>query len=214
MKTKKLALVTGALLYGFAGITSAESPISANIALTTDYVWRGVSQTDNGAAIQGGFDFAHESGFYLGTWASNVDFGDDANVEIDLYGGFSTEFSSGVSLDVGLIHYDYPSESDLNFEEVYVGVGFGPVSAMISHDFDNENTYYDLGADIELSESVVLGLHVGHYDFDAGGDYTDWKVGLSTSYSGVDFELAYTDTDIDDDNLADGRVIFTISKSL
>jgi uncharacterized protein (TIGR02001 family) len=214
MKMKKPTLICAALLAGASVVASAESELSGNVALATDYVWRGVSQTDSDPAIQGGFDFSHSSGFYLGVWGSNVDFGDDANIEIDLYGGWATEFDSGLSLDVGIIHYDYPSESDLNFEEGYLGIGYGFLSAMVSHDFDNDNTYWDLGADFQLPGEVGLGLHAGYYDFDDGSEYTDWKLAVSKTFGGIDFELAYTDTDIDNSNLADGRLILTISKSL
>jgi uncharacterized protein (TIGR02001 family) len=214
MKPTNLAIPLSLVLASLGMSAAAADEFSGNVALTTDYVWRGISQTDNGPAIQGGFDFAHASGFYLGTWASNVEFGDDANVEIDLYGGYAMELESGLSLDVGLIHYDYPSESDLNFEEIYVGVGYDFFSAMVSYDPDNKNAYWDLGADFTLPGEVALGLHYGYYDFDDGSEYNDWKLALGKSYSGFDFELAYTDTDIDDEKLADGRVIFTITKSL
>ena len=112
MKYRKLTLACSALaLAATSAIIVAEeaSPhsLSANVAMTTDYIWRGISQTDNGPAIQGGIDYAHSSGFYLGTWASNVDFGtgDDSNIEIDVYGGYGNEVG-GLSYDVGIIHYD------------------------------------------------------------------------------------------------------------
>jgi len=231
MKYRKLTLACSALALATAStITVAEetSPhsLSANVAMTTDYVWRGISQTDNGPAIQGGIDYAHSSGFYLGTWASNVDFGagDDSNIEVDVYGGYGNEIS-GLSYDVGIIHYDYPSESDNNFDEVYLGLGYSFLSAMVSHTDEfgegaDDATYYELGADFELPMAVGLGLHVGHYDLDKddGEDYTDWKVGLSRDYLGFTFELAYTDTDLSDTdcggNLCDGRGIFTVSKAL
>jgi uncharacterized protein (TIGR02001 family) len=213
MHRKLIALATGSLLAGFSGLASAEFETSANVALTTDYVWRGVSQTDNGPAIQGGFDLAHSSGVYAGIWGSNVEFGDDANIELDYYGGYATEFGNGLGLDVGIIYYDYPSESDLDFEELYVGLGYGIVSGKISYDFDNDNGYYEAGADFELPAGFGLGLHVGYFDFDEGDSATDWKIGVSKSIGGFDMELAYTDTDIDDNDLADGRAIFTVSKS-
>ncbi|MCW8889543.1 MAG: TorF family putative porin [Sedimenticola sp.] len=191
----------------------AEGPLSANIAFTSDYIWRGTSQTDNGIAIQGGLDYAHESGFYLGVWGSNVDFNDNANVEIDLYGGYSNELSNGLSYDVGVIHYDYPGQGSSDFNEIYLGIGYSFISAKVSYDPEHENTYWEAGADFELPEGFGLGLHIGYNDPDSGSEVTDWKIGVSKSYAGLDFELAYTDTDINNNNLADGRGIFTISKS-
>lgn len=196
-----------------------EAPVhsfSANLAVTSDYIWRGISQTDNEPAIQGGADYSHASGLYLGAWASNVDFAaNDADVEVDLYGGFSNEVG-GFSYDVGVIHYNYPGESDLNFEELYLGLGYGFLSVKASHDFDNENSYYEAGADFTLPAEVSLALHVGHYDFDNGEDYDDWKVAVGRSYGGFDFELAYADTDLSDNecggDYCDARAIFTVSR--
>ena len=92
--------------------TASQAQISSNVSLTTDYVFRGVSQTLEEPAIQGGFDYSNSSGFYAGFWGSNVDFGTDAQVELDGYLGFTREQQNGFSWDVGLIHYDYPGESE------------------------------------------------------------------------------------------------------
>ena len=213
MKIRSSLIASTLAVSAFSGLASAEGPVSANIALTSDYVWRGTSQTDSNPAIQGGFDYAHESGVYVGVWGSNVDFGDDANIELDLYVGFSNELSNGFSYDVGFIHYDYPGESDSDFDEIYLGVGYGFFSAKVSHDPENDNTYWEAGADFELPQGFGLGLHVGYNDPDSGDEATDWKIGISKSLVGLDFELAYTDTDINDDDLSDERVIFTVSKS-
>ncbi|MBE0616861.1 MAG: hypothetical protein IH608_02885, partial [Proteobacteria bacterium] len=83
----------------------AESNFSGNVAMTSDYVFRGISQTDSNPAIQGGFDYASPVGLYVGTWASNVAFG--GNIEMDWYGGFSNEVA-GFSYDLGVIYYAYP----------------------------------------------------------------------------------------------------------
>ena len=245
MKLCKLILACGALAgLGVSGVSVAEEAkphkeahlhvadktheFSANVALSTDYVWRGVSQTDNGPAISGGFDYAHSSGLYAGVWASNVDFGDgdDSNIEMDIYAGYGGEFM-GVSFDVGVLHYDYASENNNNFDEVYVGLGYGFLSAKVSYSSDgfaesDDATYYEIGADFELPWGVGLALHAGRYDVDAGSeDYSDWRVSLSKELVGLNFELAYTDTDMSDsectsyagdDNLCDGRGVFTVSK--
>ena len=98
-----------------------EVTVSGNVALTTDYVFRGVSQSDQGPAVQGGFDVAFgDSGAYAGAWASNINFGTGgSNLELDLYGGF--KFALGpVAMDVGVAGYFYPSASDDTAE-----LGFG-----------------------------------------------------------------------------------------
>jgi len=225
MKLQKMTMAGGILAAISSTVVTAEEAVeehqlSANVALTTDYIWRGISQTDNGPAIQGGFDYAHSSGFYLGTWASNVDFGDgdDSNIEVDLYGGFAGEFKE-ISFDLGVIHYDYPSESINNFEEFYIGLGYKFLSVKVSHTDDffaetDDATYYEAGADFELPKGFNLSLHAGHSDLDSGADdYNDWKVAVSTEFKGFGFELAYTDTDESCGNICDEHGIFTISKS-
>ncbi len=217
-----LALTTATVV-----AVAEEAPVhsfSANLAVTTDYIWRGVSQTDNEPALQGGVDYAHASGLYLGAWASNVDFGpgDDSDIEIDLYGGFANEVGD-FSYDLGVIHYDYPGEGDNDFDEVYLGLGYDFLSAKVSYTDEfgedgDDATYYEAGADFELPMAVALGLHVGYYDIDPddGFDYTDWKVAVAREYSGFNFELAYTDTDLSDNecggDYCDGRAIFTVSR--
>ncbi|MDQ7072995.1 MAG: TorF family putative porin [Gammaproteobacteria bacterium] len=79
-----------------------------SVALSTDYVWRGYSQTDNDPAISGSFDYAHASGFYAGTWASNVSFATDTDIEIDVYAGFGGELDNGLGWDIGWLRYIYP----------------------------------------------------------------------------------------------------------
>ena len=110
----KKTLIATALL---ASSSAALAEISANVTLASDYVFRGVSQTDNQLAIQGGFDWGHDSGFYVGTWASNVDsqfFGGatDPQIELDLYAGFANEFSNGLGYDLGYLRYQYPGGGD------------------------------------------------------------------------------------------------------
>ncbi|WP_404482326.1 TorF family putative porin [Novosphingobium sp. BL-52-GroH] len=102
----------------------SEFTVAGSVALVTDYRFRGVSQSDKELAVQGGVSVTHASGFYVGTWGSNLSgwgtFG-GSNTELDIYGGFSTEISSGVTLDAGLTWYMYPGgASETDFAEPYV----------------------------------------------------------------------------------------------
>ena len=141
----KKTLIASAVLA--ATSTAAMAEISGNVSLASDYRFRGVSQTDGQIAIQGGFDYAHESGFYVGTWASNVDsnfFGGstDPQTELDLYAGYGMELANGVGLDFGVLQYFYPGASD-NFSapspsdpdttELYMGATFGDFSAQLNY---------------------------------------------------------------------------------
>ena len=111
------------LLVGMLAMPSFAA-VSANVAFTSDYVWRGMTQSD-GPAIQGGFDFEAEGGFYAGIWGSNVNFNDGAGSELDYYAGYG--FSMGdVGVDIGYIAFDYPeNQTGLDFEEIYLGLSFG-----------------------------------------------------------------------------------------
>ena len=198
MKLRKMsAAVCGLALAG--AMAPAMADLSGNIGLTSDYVWRGVSQSDEHFAASAGLDYSHSSGLYVGIWGSNVDFGSEADVEADLYGGFSGQ-AAGLSYDLGYIEYTYPNETGLNFGEGYVGLGYGPGSVKVSHDFDNDNTYYEGALSFDIGGGFGAGAHVGYYDFDKGTDYTDWKLGVTKSIGPVDLELAYTDTDMSSDD--------------
>ena len=212
MKMNKLALAVGALV--ISGSAAAE--FSANIGATSNYVWRGVSQTDDAAAVSGGLDYAHESGFYAGTWASNVDFDDDTTAEVDAYGGFSNELAGGLGYDVGVIYYWYPgAKDDLDFTEIYLGLSYGPVSGGVAYTVDKEDSdadendlYYHLGASFDVAETWSVGGTVGYYDFDSGGDYTHGQIDITKSAGSLgDFTLTVSnvldqnDVDVDGDAL-------------
>lgn len=201
----------------------AEGEWSGNVTLTSDYVFRGVTQTDGAPMIQGGFDFASDS-FYIGTWASGVDFGDGTSTEIDVYAGWTP--TVGVfDLDLGAIYYWYPDAPDdpsQNFVEVYAGAGttlgeFVDVGASVAYSPDfyletGDAFYWSASAGIPLGESFGLDATVGYSDFqDAGGDYTDYSVGLTTSLEGFDFDFRYIGTDIDGN---DDTFVVSVSRAL
>ena len=209
MKNINTIAVLSALTIALLPQTSA-AQVSANVALTTDYVWRGVSQNLEDPAIQGGFDYAHDSGFYIGIWGSSVDFQGPESTELDIYGGWSTEFENGVGFDVGFIEYTYHGDdgaSDANFTEYYAGLsyaGFGLTYYAGDEGDDNiELTYgYDFGSGVSVGATYA--------DFET---YEYFQVGVSGEVGGVGLDLSYWDTtDLDGDDLADGRVVFTISK--
>lgn len=203
--------ITGGLIASALVAGPAYAEISANVALTTDYVWRGISQNQEDPALQGGFDYAHDSGFYVGAWAANVNFG-GASTELDLYAGWGKEFESGFGIDVGVIEYTYHGSdvaSDNNFTEVYVGLSYAGFGVIYSagDEFD-DHVEVSYGYDFE---NVSLGATYGDYD-----SYSYFKVGASTEVGGIGLALDYWDTDSDaelafgDD--ADSRIVFTVSK--
>lgn len=226
-----LSLVRGAVCAAaLAALASPaiaqDSPFSysGTVTLTTDYVFRGISQTQNDPALQGSFDVSHSSGLYAGAWASNVDFNDptDTNIEIDLYAGFTNEIDK-FSYDVGVIYYLYPdsggSLNALGFPADYDYLEFKLLGA---YDFDvltvTGGLYYSPDFFAESDDAVYLtgGIAVPFYEqngvtltFDANigvqwiddeaafglRDYVDWNAGITLGWEGFEFGLRYTDTD-------------------
>ncbi len=200
-----LATFSSALL---PQISSAQ--ISGNVALTSDYVWRGVSQNLEDPAIQGGFDYAHDSGFYAGLWGSSVDFEGPESTEVDFYAGWSKEFENGLGVDVGVLEYTYfggDNASDINFTEVYAGIsyaGFG--LTFYAGDEGDDNIELTYGYDFK--SGVSLGATYGDFD-----TYTYFQAGISGEVGGIGLDLSFWDTDdLDGLEEADSRVVFTISK--
>ncbi|WP_281559861.1 TorF family putative porin [Thalassomonas sp. RHCl1] len=217
MKNKTINLAIPSLITAFtlqSAPALAVEGLSANVGFTSNYLWRGVTQTDDGAAISGGIDYAADSGFYAGTWVSNVDFSDDASYELDLYLGFGGDINENISYDLGYIYYAYPdsAESDkdneYDFGEIYAGITFSNITLAANYGIHNDDgagwadkaLYVSADAEFEVAKGLTLNLHLGDYSFDDdhdSGDYTDY--GISLSKSG--FTLALTDTDLDNDDV-------------
>ncbi len=220
-------------LAGFAGTAVAqdeeESAFTWNAAVTSDYVFRGVSQTDEDPAVQLGADFSFGPGFYLGVWASNVDFGSEvgADVELDTYVGWATDFSDTVNLDISLLRYNYfgtNSGIDLEYNELITALGVGPVSFTLGYTndiyaSDTDSFYYQAAASFPLGESDFgLDFGVGQTTFESEiglDDYTDYFISVNHPLGPFSAALGYYDNDGNGrdnfGNLADGRLVFTLS---
>lgn len=231
MRTFKKALAVAIVAGAPVGAFAAE--LSGNVTMATDYVFRGFSQTDEKPAIQGGFDVGFESGFYLGTWASNVDFGPNdagdsgAQAEWDFYAGYAFDLSETVSLDLTAIYFYYPGDADaLDYQEYVATLGISDFSLglVYSPEYfgDGGPDAFVINADYSLGLTDVssLDFHLGYSDADEddffGDDdsYIDYMVGYNHDVAGVTLTLAWYGTDIDDSDLADDRVVFSVSKSL
>ncbi|HHJ11593.1 MAG TPA: hypothetical protein ENK00_00305 [Chromatiales bacterium] len=216
----KKTLLSSAIATALLAATSAQAGVSMNIGVTNNYLWRGVTQTDDGAAVSGGVDYNHDSGFYVGTWASNVSFGGVADYELDLYAGYGGEFKD-FGYDVGVISYQYPI-GETYFNEVYANGSFKMISFGVAYTFgsDDDTTaelskgdvYGYVGADFDLAEGYGLSLLVGSYNFDnaAGDDYTHFAVSVSKGDFSIGVEKNdRTNTGAGEDN---PRVVVSWSK--
>jgi uncharacterized protein (TIGR02001 family) len=193
-----------------------EHSVSFNASLTTDYRYRGISQTRLKPALQGGVDYSHNpSGFYAGAWASNVKWIKDANgdtdIEFDFYGGKKGEVTKDVSYDVGILTYVFPSNKlnpSANTTEVYGQLGFGPAYVKYSYSTTNvfgfadskRSGYFDLGANFDMGGGYTLNTHVGRQTVrkNSAFSYTDYKLGVTKDFgvATVALALIHTNTDV------------------
>jgi uncharacterized protein (TIGR02001 family) len=222
MKSMKKIIGLALMASAAATTANAEPTFSGNVALTSDYVFRGVSQSDSEIAIQGGFDVTNDI-FYAGAWASSIDFGPAASgtVEVDVYGGVRPVLGP-VTLDFGVIGYLYPGMDEAagapetDMWEFKAGASITPAEGFTlggalyySPDFtlttgDESGLYAEINAAFTVSDVISISGAFGSQDVDqagyygaAGDSYTTWNIGGTASVAGFGLDLRYTDTDLD-----------------
>jgi len=238
---KQVKILSAVGLLALAG--AAQADVTSTITLTSDYDFRGFTQTAEEPAVQLSIDYAHASGFYLGTWGSNVahfcdepdpaNCTDTASTEVDLYAGFKLPVGD-LGLDFGAVYYTYAGASDLNFAEIYAKASFKFLAAGLyySNDFGGKTTgdtsdaalYAYVDAAIPVG-AVSLLAHAGVSDGDGieaaygsflgpnESSYTDYAAGLSYAASGFTTSLKYVFVD-GGDNYTDDRIVLSISAGL
>ena len=210
-----------------------EHSFAGNMMIVSDYRFRGISQTFLLPAIQGGIDYSHKSGIYVGNWDSSISgisYGRSGGIEMDFYGGWKGEVAPDFSLDVGLLQYVYPnakiagSTGDEKYDtlEAYIGASWKWVSLKYSYalsdffgltkdtgGFDSKGSgYLDLTASYEVMPKLTLVGHVGNQKVKnySDLDYTDYKLGVSYDLGGWALGASYISTNADKDfyTLTDG----------
>lgn len=202
---------------------------SGSVALTSDYLFRGISQTNNDPALQGGVTWTSTAGFYAGAWASTVDFvpGDKADAEVDLTAGYAGS-AGDFTYDVGVILYAYPgarSGTKYDYWEGAIKLGrtFGDVGWSVAAYYSPENFggtdeagYFTTGFKVPFGEGFTFDANIGRAEISDrfGEDYTDWNVGITYALPFADANVRYYDTDnATCAKLCDTRVVFTLSRS-
>lgn len=227
-----MTAISGAAL---AQEATADYTITKNVTVVSDYMFRGISQSDEAPALQGSIGYENVSGFHASVWGSTINFAndDEEKVEIDLTAGYAFT-AHGIDFDLGAIQYYYPNTAGSNnydFLEVYASAAkdFGPVSTAFSvnHTGDyfaasGDAQYYNLSASMPIAqvEGLSVSANVGRQiieDNAAFGtpDYTDGSLGVNYNYMGYDIGLAYVDTSLSKNECADGceaRAVLSISR--
>lgn len=220
-------IIVASLFAAFASLPSvsmaqaapAASPwsLSGNLTIGSEYIYRGIAQTNRKPTVQGGFDAAHSSGFYVGNWNSNVSWLSDPggvsnSIEMDVYGGYKGTLGGSVGYDVGALYYYYPGSYPAGFvspntTELYGALSFGPVTVKYSHSTSNlfgfatskNSGYLDVTGNFDLGNGFTATAHVGHQKIKNNGnfDYTDYRLALSKDVGGFMLTAAAIGTNAD-----------------
>lgn len=230
MRKQMIALALLAFL-PFAALAQEEdeSGFNWNAALTSEYMFRGISQTDDQPALQAGAGYSWSNGLYVGAWASNVDFNEGTDAEVDVFVGWNGDLGESVNLDVQLVRYSYvgePSGVDYAYNELIGKLSFaGNYSATLGYtnDFlasDTDSVYLGLGGDWEIGKGYNLTAGVGYttIDDDLGGvdGYADYSIGVNRDFGPVNIALGYHGTNADAEDFfgtdnAEDKFVLTFS---
>ena len=208
--------------------------ISGGATVVSDYRFRGFSPSNEEAAIQGTFSISHESGLYLGTWGSSIGFAN--GTEIDVFAGYSTEVTPGLTADIGATLYLYPGTADSSIIEPYfslsgdlgpasvkTGIAWAPGGQDSLGDDSGIYIYTDVGVGIPDTPITLKG-HLGYAKSDSflgglDGDVLDYSVGVDFSWNVLTLGVAYVNTDAPklggykESVGADGAIIFSLGAS-
>lgn len=226
-KLSYLLILSGLVSVPAIAADAPASPhtVAFNVGVTTDYIFRGISQSQHDPAISGGVDYSHTSGLYAGTWLSNQKWVEDggpyktdSSIEWDIYAGYKGSLPADIGYDVGLIRYIYPGDKvagavSPDTTEAYLGFSWKMLSLKYSHAISDYfiswgtlgtvktkgSNYLELNATHDLGDGWGLLGHIGHQKVKnwTTASYTDWKVGVTKDVGFGTVTLAYSDTDAD-----------------
>ena len=231
MKTVLQGVLGAAGLMAMTCLPAAAQTVSVNGALTTNYVWRGFTQSADQPAIQGGLDVDFGNGLAVGTWASSIDFQDPGSdnstspVELDVYASYTHAINDMFGVTAGAIGYLYPNASSVSggeydFFEAYAGVNINVMPATITGRIywspdvfgfsEDSSLYYTAGVSIPFAGMFAVFGNVGYFDYEDGSDVTDWNLGASVTWTNFTLTGTYTDTDFDS-SYSDEKFIAAVS---
>jgi uncharacterized protein (TIGR02001 family) len=199
-----LPIMLGSLITTQSSSAQATN-MSANVGVTSNYIWRGMTQSDKHFSVSAGLDYSHNSGFYLGGWAASVDFNDNTNAELDAYAGYQISLND-VNVDVGYLYYGYQGGDDLNFSELYLRTSYKNFTVGFSSLVDSqwgaefaEMNYLEASYQVDLANEISINIHAGHWLLTDADNFQDFsiaisKAGFSLTASKINANSALDDT--------------------
>ena len=227
MQISKHLVVPVYLMLGFS--PAALANLSSTVTLSSNYLFNGITLTQDDAALQPSLDWVSDSGWYLGTWGSNVSFVENTDREIDFYTGYYSDLGNNWALDLGIAHYSYYGSSDssaFDYPEAYIKVSYGDTKLSYWYAKD----YFGAGGGhyivmltqtVQLSEGLTLTLSgdrststdTTKFLRDNDGTYHHWRVALSSEWFGAKWTAAFDDTDLELDDLGEATFSLSVAKT-
>jgi uncharacterized protein (TIGR02001 family) len=207
--------------------------VTGTFDITTNYMFRGISQSNNTPAFQGGLTFANPTGFYLNIWGSNVYFplpnGNTATVEMDIIGGIRNSIGDNFSYDINIDRYNYFKAGSLNYNELIANATYYFLTAQFAYSNSIYNTgsngfYYNLSAAFDIPPKYIFNLNnmtisagIGHSSLprDEGlRSYNDYNIALTKTIGNYTFAIQWTDTNhnsVDPTGLKNSKILGTLT---
>jgi len=227
MQISKLLVVPAFLVLGFSPVALAD--LSSTITLSSNYLFNGITLTEDDPALQPSLDWVSDSGWYIGTWGSNVSFVENTDREIDFYSGYYTDLGNNWALDLGIAHYSYYGSSDssaFDYPEAYIKVSYGDTKLSYWYAKD----YFGAGGGhyivmltqtVQIAEGLSLILSgdrststdTSKFLRDNDGTYHHWRVALVSDWLGAKWTAAFDDTDLELDDLGEPTFSLSVAKT-
>jgi uncharacterized protein (TIGR02001 family) len=220
-------LVPACLILGFN--PSAQANLSSTVTLTSNYLFNGITLTEDDPALQPSLDWVSDSGWYLGTWGSNVSFAENTDREVDFYTGYYTDLGNNWAMDLGIAHYTYYGSSDssaFDYPEAYIKVSYGDTKLSYWYAKDyfgaggghyivmlTQNVQLTQGLTLQLSADRSTSTDTSKFLRDNDGTYHHWRLALLGEWLGAKWTAAFDDTDLELDDLGEPTFSLSVAKT-
>lgn len=227
MRIRKQFVLPALLMMGVSPVVLAN--LSSTVTLSSNYLFNGITLTEDGPALQPGLDWVSDSGWYLGSWGSNVSFVENTDREVDFYTGYYTELAKNWALDLGIAHYTYYGSSDsgaFDYPEAYIKVSYGDTKLSYWYAKDyfgaggghyivmlSQNLQISQGMTLMLSADRSTSTDTSKFLRDNDGTYHHWRVALVSEWIGAKWTAAFDDTDLELDDLGEATFSLSVAKT-